>query len=161
MADHLFMTLELNEQSLDPATPESARDTLARWLAERSGPWAVYEVVIYIGSGLSRLTRISAHRLARLLLLAHDGPWMSELMSSLPVSGLDGTLRRSRSAGATGRAHLKTVSLRDVVGVAGYVLSNSGRRYVLVAIVNHALAQQARPALDALLLWTLRDVPAY
>jgi D-alanyl-D-alanine carboxypeptidase/D-alanyl-D-alanine-endopeptidase (penicillin-binding protein 4) len=48
-----------------------------------------------------------------------------------------------------------------VVGVAGYVLSNSGRRYVLVAIVNHTLAQQARPALDALLLWTLRDVPAY
>lgn len=161
MAQQLFMTLALNEQPQQPATPETARDTMARWLAGRTGPWAGDEVVIDNGSGLSRHTRISAQRLARLLLLAHDGPWMSELMSSLPVSGVDGTLRRSRHAGATGRAHLKTGSLRDVVGVAGYVLSNSGRRYVLVAIVNHALAQQARPALDALLLWTLRDVPAY
>jgi D-alanyl-D-alanine carboxypeptidase/D-alanyl-D-alanine-endopeptidase (penicillin-binding protein 4) len=75
-------------------------------------------------------------------------------MSSLPVSGVDGTLRRSRSGSAAGRAHLKTGSLRDVVAVAGYVLGNGGRRYVLVAIVNHPMAQQARPALDSLLAWT-------
>jgi D-alanyl-D-alanine carboxypeptidase/D-alanyl-D-alanine-endopeptidase (penicillin-binding protein 4) len=79
-------------------------------------------------------------------------------MSSLPVSGLDGTLRRSRAS--AGRAHLKTGSLRDVAGVAGYVLSDSGRRYVLVAIINHANANQARPALDALVQWTVRDAPA-
>jgi len=83
---------------------------------------------------------------------------MPELMSSLPVSGLDGTLRRSRAS--AGRAHLKTGSLRDVAGVAGYVLSDSGRRYVLVAIINHANANQARPALDALVQWTVRDAPA-
>ncbi len=82
---------------------------------------------------------------------------MSEFMSSLPISGLDGTLRRSRAT--PGRAHLKTGSLRDVAGVAGYVLSNSGRRYVLVAIVNHPQAGAARPALDALVQWTLRDAP--
>ena len=80
---------------------------------------------------------------------------MSELMSSLPVSGLDGTLRRSRVG--DGRAHLKTGSLRDVAGVAGYVLSDSGRRYVLVAIVNHANAQAARPALEALVRWARAD----
>ena len=43
---------------------------------------------------------------------------MPELMASLPVTGLDGTLRRSRAS--AGRAHLKTGSLRDVAGVAGY-----------------------------------------
>jgi D-alanyl-D-alanine carboxypeptidase/D-alanyl-D-alanine-endopeptidase (penicillin-binding protein 4) len=133
---------------------EAARETLVRWLAERSGTWDGDEVVIDNGSGLSRQTRISAQRLARLLLLAHEGPLMSELMSSLPVSGVDGTLRRSRSGSAAGRAHLKTGSLRDVVAVAGYVLGNGGRRYVLVAIVNHPMAQQARPALDSLLAWT-------
>ena len=68
---------------------------------------------------------------------------MPELMSSLPVAGIDGTLRRSK--GVPGRAHLKTGSLRDVVGVAGYVLADSGRRYVVVAIVNHPNAN-ARPA---------------
>jgi D-alanyl-D-alanine carboxypeptidase/D-alanyl-D-alanine-endopeptidase (penicillin-binding protein 4) len=95
--------------------------------------------------------------LAQVLTLAYDSPVMSELMSSLPISGVDGTLRRSRAT--PGRAHLKTGSLRDVTGVAGYVLSNSGRRYVLVAIVNHPQAGAARPALDALVQWTLRDAP--
>ena len=116
-------------------------------------------MVLDNGSGLSRSTRISAQRLARVLLLAFDGPVMSELMSSLPVSGLDGTLRRSRTT--PGRAHLKTGSLRDVAGVAGYVLSNSGRRYVLVAVINHPQAGAARMALDALVQWALRDAPAY
>ena len=89
-------------------------------------------MVIDNGSGLSRDTRISAHTLARLLLHAWSSPVMPELASSLPVTGLDGTLRRSRAQ--LGRAHLKTGSLRDVAGVAGYVLGSSGRRYVLVAI---------------------------
>lgn len=161
MAQQLFLTLALHDKPHQPATPETGRETLARWLAERSGGWSGEEVVIDNGSGLSRHNRISAQRLARLLLLAHDGPVMSELMSSLPVSGLDGTLRRARVGAAAGRAHLKTGSLRDVVGFAGYVLGNSGRRYVLVAIVNHPRAQLARPALDALLQWTLRDAPAW
>ena len=45
-------------------------------------------------------------------------------------------------------------------GVAGYVLADSGRRYVLVAIVNHPQAGAARPALDALVQWVMRDAPA-
>jgi D-alanyl-D-alanine carboxypeptidase/D-alanyl-D-alanine-endopeptidase (penicillin-binding protein 4) len=78
-------------------------------------------------------------------------------MASLPIGGVDGTLRRSRVT--PGRAHLKTGSLRDVNALAGYALSHSGRRYVLVAIVNHANAGAARPALDALVQWTLNDMP--
>ena len=66
-----------------------------------------------------------------------------------------------RSQAVTGMAHLKTGSLRDVAGVAGYVLGTSGRRYVLVAIVNHPNANAARPALDALLQWTLDDGSAH
>ena len=74
----------------------------------------------------------------------------------LPVTGIDGTMRRVRN-GASGRAHLKTGSLRDVNGVAGYVLGDSGRRYVLVAIVNHPNASAARPALEALVQWASAD----
>jgi len=114
--------------------------------------------VIDSGSGLSREGRLSAALLARLLQLAWASPAMPELMSSLPVNGVDGTLRRSRSD--AGHAHLKTGSLNGVAGIAGYVLSDSGRRYVLVAIVNHANAAAARPALDALVQWALRDAPA-
>jgi D-alanyl-D-alanine carboxypeptidase/D-alanyl-D-alanine-endopeptidase (penicillin-binding protein 4) len=156
MAQQLFLTLALQANPGMPATPESARDTLARWLAERTGDLGA-EAIIDNGSGLSRQTRITAQRMARLLMQAFDSPVMSELMSSLPISGLDGTLRRSRAT--PGRAHLKTGSLRDVAAVAGYVLTHNGRRLVVVAIINHAHAQAARPALDALVQWTLRDTP--
>jgi D-alanyl-D-alanine carboxypeptidase/D-alanyl-D-alanine-endopeptidase (penicillin-binding protein 4) len=161
MAQQLFYTLALQTKrtaGAGPATQELARDTMLRWLTDRTGAVAAGDVVIDNGSGLSRHTRISALRLARLLVTAYDSPVMSELMSSLPISGLDGTLRRSRTT--PGRAHLKTGSLRDVAGVAGYALSNSGKRYVVVALINHPQAGAARPALDAVVQWVLRDAPS-
>ena len=156
MAQQLFLTLALQANPAQPATPDAARETLRQWLAERTGE-AAADIVIDNGSGLSRDNRVSTQLLARVLLRAWDSPTMSELMSSLPISGVDGTLRRSRTS--VGRAHLKTGTLRDATGLAGYVLSNSGRRYVLVAIVNHPSAGAARPALEALVQWTMRDLP--
>ncbi len=43
-------------------------------------------------------------------------------------------------------------------GVAGYVHAASGKRYVLVAIANHPQAAAARPAIEALVDWTARDL---
>ncbi|MDQ6681504.1 MAG: D-alanyl-D-alanine carboxypeptidase/D-alanyl-D-alanine-endopeptidase [Pseudomonadota bacterium] len=152
MAQQLFLTLGLTQRGI--GTPETSRAVLRQWLANRFGGSAA-GAVIDNGSGLSRETRVSARLLAQMLQAAWAGPLMPELMSSLPVAGIDGTLRRSRST--LGRAHLKTGSLRDVVGVAGYVLANTGRRYVLVAIINHPNANAARPVLDALVQWTAND----
>jgi D-alanyl-D-alanine carboxypeptidase/D-alanyl-D-alanine-endopeptidase (penicillin-binding protein 4) len=154
MAQQLFLTLALQRQPGQPATAEAARAVLRDWLTARVGelPPGLH---LDNGSGLSRETRLSAALLVRLLQLAWSSPTMPELLNSLPINGLDGTMRRSRAT--PGRAHLKTGSLRDVVGLAGYVLSDSGRRYVLVAIVNHPNANATRPALDALVQWSLRD----
>jgi serine-type D-Ala-D-Ala carboxypeptidase/endopeptidase (penicillin-binding protein 4) len=151
MAEQLFLTLAAQSDPASPATPEAARAWLRRWLGERlkegSGdPGA--EIVIHNGSGLSRENRISAQLLARLLASVFASPTMPELMASLPVAATDGTLRRARIA--PGRAHLKTGSLRDVAGLAGYLLPQHGPRLVLVAIINHANANAARPALEAL-----------
>jgi D-alanyl-D-alanine carboxypeptidase/D-alanyl-D-alanine-endopeptidase (penicillin-binding protein 4) len=157
MAQQLFLTLALQRQPGQPATAEAARAVQRDWLTARVGelPPGLH---LDNGSGLSRETRLSAALLVRLLQLAWSSPAMPELLSSLPINGLDGTLRRSRAT--PGRAHLKTGSLRDVSGLAGYVLSDSGRRYVLVAIINHSNANAARPALDALVQWSLRDAPS-
>ena len=157
MAQQLFLSLALQRQPGVPATAEAARAVVRDWLVARVGelPPGMH---LDNGSGLSRETRLSAALLARLLQQAWGSATMPELVSSLPINGLDGTLRRSRAT--PGRAHLKTGSLRDVAGVAGYVLSDSGRRYVLVAVINHPNANAARPALDALVQWSLRDAPA-
>lgn len=152
MAQQLFLTLALTQRGL--GTPDGAREVLRGWLTTRYGD-AGRAAVIDNGSGLSRDTRVSAVLLARLLQDAAASPLMPELMASLPVSGVDGTMRRT--ATLTGRAHLKTGSLRDVTAVAGYVLAPSGQRYVLVGIVNHPNASAARPALQALIEWTAND----
>jgi len=145
MAQHLFLTL--SQQQRGVGSFDASRDVMQRWWRERVGG----EVPTFDnGSGLSREERISAQALARLLQVAWASPTMSELMSSLPVTGLDGTMKRSK---AQASAHLKTGSLRDVAGVAGFVDTASGKRLVVVAILHHANANAARPALDAMIDW--------
>ena len=155
MAQQLFLTLGATQRGA--GTPEASRDVVRQWLRGRVGA-AAGAAVITNGSGLTRDSRLTAGVLGRLLQAAWSSAVMPELMSSLPVAGVDGTLRRSK--GAPGRAHLKTGSLRDVVGVAGWVLADSGRRYNVVAIVNHTNANAARPALEALVEWAASDAPA-
>ncbi len=169
MAQQLFLTLSLPErapggvavpnavdsaaQLFKPASRQASRELVARWWSERIGPGAP---LLDNGAGLSREGRISAQALAALLQNAYRSPLMPELMSSLPIVGIDGTLRRSR-AQAQGNAHLKTGSLRDVNAIAGYVHAASGRLYVLVAIANHSNAAAARPAFEALVDWAIND----
>jgi len=160
MAEQLFLTLASTAAAPEPAasaaavTQEQARAVLVRWLHERLGA-AADGVVVVNGSGLARETRISARTLAQLLQSDWMSPIMPELVSSLPIAGVDGTLRKSGAL--AGRAHLKTGSMRDVIALAGFVQAESGRRYILVAIINDPNAGAARPALDAAIDWVERD----
>jgi len=143
-----------------PATPEAARQVLQQWWQQRintaSFPDAAGPVPTFDnGSGLSRQDRITARGLTRLLQFAYASPTMPELMSSLPIVGLDGTLKRSRAA--VGTAHLKTGSLRDVLALAGYVQGANGQQWCLVVLINHPKASAARPAMDALIDWTAQE----
>lgn len=152
MTQQVFLTLALHRNGV--GTFDGARDVLGQWWRQRFG--AAGMPVADNGAGLSREARISAQALARMLQTAWVSPLMPELMASLPIVGVDGTLRRTQNR-AAGSAHLKTGTLRDVSAMAGYVHGASGRRYVLVAIANHANAPAARPAIEALIDWTARD----
>jgi D-alanyl-D-alanine carboxypeptidase/D-alanyl-D-alanine-endopeptidase (penicillin-binding protein 4) len=163
MAQQVFLSLSLPPPSssaatASPATFEASREVVRQWWADRLP--GVPTPTLENGSGLSRNERITAQALGQLLQSAYLSPVMPELMASLPIAGVDGTLRRSKTRTAQGAAHLKTGSLRDVVAIAGYVLGASGRRYVLVAVVNHpTLANNARPVLNALIDWTHKESP--
>jgi D-alanyl-D-alanine carboxypeptidase/D-alanyl-D-alanine-endopeptidase (penicillin-binding protein 4) len=150
MTQQLFLTL--GATGGEPGSP--ARGAAAvRGLLEARGI-AAPELVLENGCGLSRIERISAGTLGNVLVDAWKSQWMSELVASLPISGVDGTMKARNVT--TGAAHMKTGMLEDTRAVAGYVQAASGRRYVVVAIINHPNAGRGTGAHDALLDWVYR-----
>ena len=147
----LLLTLGA-EAGQRPATVEgSARATLAV-LTSQGLP--MKGLVLDNGSGLSRDGAVSAESLAQLLQKAWASTVMPEYVASLSILGSDGTMRnRLRDPSTKTMAHLKTGGLRDVRSVAGYVWGASGKRYVMVSIVNHERAHDAGPFENALIAW--------
>jgi D-alanyl-D-alanine carboxypeptidase/D-alanyl-D-alanine-endopeptidase (penicillin-binding protein 4) len=171
MAQQLFLTLgraiplaafNAGSEALPGELPGSAgsfaasRAVVQRWWKERIS--ADDAPVLDNGSGLSRQERISTQGLGRLLQTAYRSPYMSELMSSLPITGVDGTLKRFKTK-AAGSAHLKTGTLSNAIARAGFVDGASGKRYVLAAIINHpnANTEAARTAMETLVDWAVKD----
>ena len=153
MAQQLFLTLGRDSNGSVGSFPAS-RFVVQRWWQERITQDEPLNMDN--GSGLSRTERISAQALGRLLQSAYRSPLMPELISSLPISGIDGTMKRSKS-NSQGSAHLKTGSINGVTAIAGFVHATNGKHYVLVALVNHPNAPAARAAFDALVDWTAQD----
>jgi D-alanyl-D-alanine carboxypeptidase/D-alanyl-D-alanine-endopeptidase (penicillin-binding protein 4) len=150
MTQQLFLTM--GAAGGEPGNPARGGAAVRNLLSARGieAPGMVLEN----GCGLSRIERITAATLADVLTDAWKSQWMPELMASLPISGVDGTMKaRNVSSGA---AHMKTGLLEDTRAVAGYVLAASGRRYVVVAIINHANAGRGTGAHDALIDWVYR-----
>lgn len=151
MARQVFLTLGLH--TTGTGSPESANAALHQWWRSRLGDTP--EPVVENGSGLSRSERISASSLGAMLQAMWKSPSMSEFISSMPIAGIDGTLRRSRIR-QPGSSHLKTGTLSNASALAGYVLANNGKHYVLVAMANGPAAPAARPAFEALVDWTMQ-----
>lgn len=135
MARQLLFTLGAEEFAV-PATEEGGRLVVAKWLQDRQ--LDPTKLMLDNGAGLSRESRISAAILGEILSYAWKSPFMPEFMSSLSVSGLDGTLaRRFRDSPLTGKAHIKTGTLDNVAAIAGFLQARSGNRYSVVALQNH------------------------
>ena len=148
MARQLFLTLAAER----PATAAGAAAAVRAWLAARGLDFP--ELVLDNGSGLSRRERIGAAHLARLLAAAAASPLQPEFVASLPLTAVDGTMKkRLNEDGIAGHGHIKTGTLDGVKSLAGYVQDSAGREVIVVFLVNHANAQQAQAAQDALLSW--------
>ena len=155
MARQVFLTLATVDAP-PPASVAGAAAAVKRWLSRRN--LKMPELVLENGSGLSRRERISAGSLARLLLAADASLVRDEFASSLAVAAMDGTVqRRFQNGSVAGQALLKTGTLEGVRALAGYVIDGGGRRFVVVAIVNHANSAMTQGALDALVQWVYRE----
>lgn len=117
-------------------------------------------LVIENGSGLSRMERITPIQMAGILRAATKSNWLPEIQASMPIAGVDGTMRRRlKDSPAAQRARLKTGTLRDVVGLAGYVQDAAGRQNIVVVMVNDERAGNGngRAIADAVIDWVARQ----
>ncbi len=138
------------------ATIEQGIAVIGNWLTQKG--ISANGLVVENGSGLSREERISPLTMAEILNAAFMSPVMPELVSSLPIAGRDGTMsKRLRDDPIAGKAHIKTGAINDVRAIAGYVLAKSGRRYLIVCMINHPNAKAGRQVLNRLLSWAYEN----
>lgn len=154
MARHLLLTLG-RERYGDPATLEKGVAAMADW--SRARGFDLSGVDIDNGSGLSRSTRITVLQMAKILGVAYHSRFAPEYLASLPLAGMDGTLRSRMKNSPAGAVRLKTGHLDGVSGVAGYVTASTGKTFVLVSLVNNVRADfgAAEPVHAALVAWVL------
>jgi serine-type D-Ala-D-Ala carboxypeptidase/endopeptidase (penicillin-binding protein 4) len=148
---HLLLSLSKGFPR-EVATLRNAQQVLAQWLLQKG--ITAEDVTLENGSGLSRNERAKARTFATLLKEAWSTKYHKDFKDSFPIVGVDGTMgSRLKRSLAAGKALIKTGTLNDVRSVAGYVTTKDNKTYAMVAIVNHAHASRAVPALDAFIEW--------
>lgn len=139
-----------------PATLTGAQKTVSLWLRDQG--LADGDVEVENGSGLSHSERAKPRAFVQLLRKAWRAEQAQAFFDSLPIAGVDGTLKNRLVGGrAMGQAYLKTGTLNDTRALAGYVYAASGRMYAVALMVNSAEAARGRPALDAIVEWLARN----
>ena len=150
MARQLFLTLGTTDGP--PASIARSTAAVRQWLGKQQ--MDIPELAMENGAGLSRTERISAQHLAEILQRAARSPFSAELEASLPILGMDGTVKkRFKDSVIAGHAHLKTGTLEGVKSIAGYVHARSGKQWIVVFIINHPNARRGHDAQDALIEW--------
>jgi len=151
MARTLLLTL--GAEKLGPgATPATGAEAALAILAGQHVDTRGWDIAN--GAGLSRQSRLTAGGLGGMLDAAWHSSLMPEFISSLSIAGMDGTMKhRLRGDDTRGLAHLKTGTLRNACSLAGYVLGKSGKRYIVVSLVNDDRAGAVRAFDNALIAW--------
>ena len=151
MARQLFLTIgaehRLAEDSDDLA---AATRTVREWMALKG--MDPDKVVLDNGAGLSRQARISPMEQIKMLQQAWRSPFAAELIASLPLVAMDGTMHnRLRDTGLRGEGHIKTGSLTNVRAVAGFTWDRDNTTWAVSAIVNTPAAWKSQAVLDDVL----------
>ncbi|MDY7560504.1 D-alanyl-D-alanine carboxypeptidase/D-alanyl-D-alanine-endopeptidase [Pseudomonas sp. 10B1] len=152
MAQQLFLSLGAkfrNEADGDDA--KAAQRVIRQWLAKKG--IIASHLVMENGSGLSRSERVSAREMAQMLQSAWQSPYAAEYISSLPLAGVDGTMRkRLKTTQMRGEAHIKTGTLNNVRAIAGFSRDSNGNTWAVVAILNGSQVGGTASVLDTVLL---------
>ena len=133
-AEQVFRTI--GKEKLGIGSVDSARTVVKPILAE----WGVDTARIRIadGSGLSRVNLVTPSDIVSVLNAMYKGKYFLTFYESLPVAGVDGTLKeRMRGTKAEGNVHAKTGFVNYVRSLSGYVTSVDGEMFSVSMIANH------------------------
>lgn len=109
-------------------------------------------MVIDNGAGLTRHGRLTARQGAQILQHAWNSPFSADLMASMPLIAMDGTMaRRLRNVGMDGQGRIKTGYLENVRSIAGFTRDASNTTWAVVGIVNTDPAWNGQAVLDRVL----------
>ena len=152
MAQQLFLSLGAQfRNDADGDDAKAAQRVVRQWLAKKgiTAPHLIMEN----GSGLSRAERVSAREMAQMLQAAWKSPYAAEFISSMPIAGKDGTMRkRLKTTAMNGQAHIKTGTLNTVRAISGFSRDSNGNTWAVVAILNDPRPWGASAILDQVLL---------
>jgi D-alanyl-D-alanine carboxypeptidase/D-alanyl-D-alanine-endopeptidase (penicillin-binding protein 4) len=121
------------------------------------------QYVFYDGSGLSRQNLVTPHAIVQMLRYASTQPWGDAYKSTLPVSGVDGSLSdRLNAPRLKGRILGKTGSLGGVKTLAGYATTDAGQTVVFAILSNNSNlpAKRVTDTIDQLVQAIVEDAPA-
>jgi D-alanyl-D-alanine carboxypeptidase/D-alanyl-D-alanine-endopeptidase (penicillin-binding protein 4) len=108
------------------------------------------------GSGLSRHDYVSPETIVKVLAAMRQHPEFETFRASLPVAGVDGTIRsRMRGTSAEGRVFAKTGTLDKARSLSGYVQTPDGRLLLFSFLTNNHVAsnRETDRVTDALAAW--------
>ncbi len=136
VAELLFKTIGAEVMG-EPGTWKKGREAIAEFLAEIMDEPPAYRFVD--GSGLSRYNLLNAELLTKLLIyMYHKFELMPEFLASLPIAGVDGTLKnRMQGVSAEKVLRAKTGTLSGVSALAGYTVTADDEVFAFGILVSH------------------------
>lgn len=136
IAEMLFKTIGAEVKG-EPGSWQKGREAIGEFLNEILGEEIAHRFVD--GSGLSRYNLVNAELLTRLLAYMHNSfELMPEFTASLPIAGVDGTLRnRMQGMYAENILRAKTGTLSGVSALAGYTKTANDEVLTFGILISH------------------------
>jgi len=95
------------------------------------------EFFIENGAGLSRSSYANTLLFQEVLTFIVESDWKSEIISTLPIAGIDGTLKSMfKEKSFSNATHLKTGRLKNVFALSGFMKSSKGEEYIVTFVLN-------------------------
>jgi serine-type D-Ala-D-Ala carboxypeptidase/endopeptidase (penicillin-binding protein 4) len=126
---------ELGYRVKGTGSASAGSDVVEAWLKEIGV--ATGGVKVNDGSGLSRMDLVTGRAISEMLVHASKQPWKDPFLASLPIGGVDGTLRnRMKGTAAEKNVRAKTGTLLHVTALSGYVATAGGEPLVFSILIN-------------------------